>query len=124
MSAAVSYERVRDQLARLTLDAALASLDPVLARGQEAGQTAVEVLDILLGLELAARFERRIATNRKLAGLPALKTLESFDFAAQPEVPKAVVDELATLRFLHQGENVLLLGPCGRATYYVTSLCR
>lgn len=113
MSAAVSYERVRDQLARLTLDAALASLDPVLARGQEAGQTTVEVLDVLLGLELAARFERRIATNRKLAGLPALKTLESFDFAAQPEVPKAVVDELATLRFLHQGENVLLLGPCG-----------
>lgn len=113
MSAAVSYERVRDQLQRLGLDAALTHLDPVLARGQQEQQVAVEVLDALLGLELTARFERRIATNRKLAGLPVLKTLESFDFAAQPEVPKATVDELATLRFLHQGENVLLLGPCG-----------
>ena len=113
MSAAVSYERVRDQLTTLGLDAALTSLDPVLARGQQDEKVAVEVLDELLGLELAARFERRIATNRKLSGLPTLKTLESFDFAAQPEVPKPTVDELATLRFLHQGENVLLLGPCG-----------
>jgi DNA replication protein DnaC len=61
----------------------------------------------------AARFERRISTNRKLSALPTLTTLESFDFAAQPEVPKPTVDELATLRVLHQGENVLLLGPCG-----------
>lgn len=123
MSAAVSYERVRDQLVTLGLDAALTSLDPVLARGQQDQKAAVEVLDELLGLELAARFERRITTNRKLSGLPTLKTLESFDFAAQPEVPKPTVDALATLRFLHQGENVLLLGPCGLGTYYITSVC-
>jgi DNA replication protein DnaC len=24
-----------------------------------------------------------------------------------------VIEELATLRFLHQGENVVFLGPCG-----------
>jgi DNA replication protein DnaC len=111
MSAAVSYERVRDQLATLGLDAALTSLDPVLARGQQDAKVAVEVLDDLLGLELAARFERRIATNRKLAGLPTLKTLESFDFAAQPEVPKPTVDELATLRFLHQGPSRRTFSP-------------
>ena len=85
----------------------------MLARGQLDAKVAVEVLDELLGLELAARFERRITTNWKLSGLPTLKTLEAFDFAAQPEVPKPTVDEVATLRFLHQGENVLLLGPCG-----------
>jgi hypothetical protein len=45
MSAAVSYERVRDQLATLGLDAALTSLDPVLARGQQDAKVAVEVLD-------------------------------------------------------------------------------
>lgn len=28
-------------------------------------------------------------------------------------MPKGVIEELATLRFLHQGENVLFLGPCG-----------
>lgn len=52
-------------------------------------------------------------TNLKLSGIPAPKTLEGFDFEAQPSVPKDVIDELATLRFLHQGENVVLLGPSG-----------
>jgi DNA replication protein DnaC len=113
VSAAVSYERVRDQLSRLKLDTALSNLDVALERAQKDEKLAVEVLDELLAMELAARFERRIDTNRKLAGLPSFKTIESFDFTAQPEVPRATVEELSTLRFLHQGENVLLLGPCG-----------
>ncbi len=113
MSAAVSYERVRDQLQQLKLEAALSALDPVLEQAQKAEKLTVQVLDELLGIELAARFERRVTTNLKLSGLPRPKTLEEFDFAAQPQVPRDTVAELATLRFLHNGENVLLLGPCG-----------
>lgn len=113
MSGAVSYERVRDQLEQLKLDAALAALDGSLEQGQKSEKLPVQVLDELLGIELSARFERRVETNLRLSGLPVPKTLESFDFEAQPQVPRDVVDELATLRFLHQGENVLLLGPCG-----------
>lgn len=113
MSAAVSYERVRDQLQRLKMESALASLDAVLERGQKEERLPVEVLDDLLGRELATRFERRVQTNLKLSGIPAPKTLDGFDFEAQPQVPKDVIEELATLRFLHQGENVLFLGPCG-----------
>jgi DNA replication protein DnaC len=71
------------------------------------------VLDELMGIELAARFERRVSTNLKLSGPPKPKTLDAFDFDAQPQVPKDTIAELATLRFLHQGENVLLLGPSG-----------
>ena len=113
MSAAVSYERVRDQLHELKLEGALNVLDPVLEKAQKAEKLPVEVLDELLGVELAERFERRVSTNLKLSGLPRPKTLEEFDFEAQPQVPKDTVTELASLRFLHHGENVLLLGPCG-----------
>ncbi|MCH7857892.1 MAG: ATP-binding protein [Gemmatimonadetes bacterium] len=113
MSAAVSYERVREQFQELKMEAALTALDPVLEEAQKAGKLTVQVLDELLGIELAARFERRVTTNLKLSGLPRPKTLEEFDFDAQPQVPRDVVAELATLRFLHNGENVLLLGPCG-----------
>ena len=113
MSAAVSYERVRDHLGRLKMEAALTALDPVLESAQKREKLPVEVLDELLTRELDARFERRVSTNLKLSGLPAPKTLEDFDYDAQPQVPRQVIDELATLRFLHQGENVLLLGPCG-----------
>ncbi len=113
MSAAVSYERVRDQLEQLKMSAALAALDPVLEQGQKQERLPVEILDELFSRELAERFERRVKTNLKLSGLPAPKTLESFDYDAQPQVPRETIEELATLRFLHHGENVLLLGPCG-----------
>ena len=52
-------------------------------------------------------------TNLRLSGIPTPRTLESFDFDAQKNVSRSVIDELATLRFLHQGENVLFLGPPG-----------
>lgn len=39
--------------------------------------------------------------------------MDEFDYDAQPSVPKRTVEELTTLRFLHHGENVLILGPTG-----------
>jgi DNA replication protein DnaC len=113
MSAAVSYERVRDQLGQLGMEAALQHLDPILERGQERELLPVQILDELLSRELAARFERRVATNLRLSGLPAHKTLEEFNYEAQPQVPRDLVEELASLRFLHEGSNLILLGPPG-----------
>ena len=113
MSAAVSYERVQDHLQVLKLEAALSDLDVVLENGQKQELTPVEVIDDLLDRERSARFERRVRTNLRLSGIGAPRTLETFDFDAQKSVSKSVIDELASLRFLHQGENVLFLGPPG-----------
>ena len=113
MSAAVSYERVQDHLQVLKLEAALSDLDVVLENGQKQELTPVEVIDDLLDRERSARFERRVRTNLRLSGIGAPRTLETFDFDAQKSVSRSVIDELASLRFLHQGENVLFLGPPG-----------
>lgn len=113
MTAAVSYERTREHLEVLGLQAALESLDPVLEAGQKEERVVVEVLDELLTRERDARFERRVATNLKLSGIAHARTLESFDFDAEVDVSKPLIQELATLRFLHAGENVLFLGPPG-----------
>jgi DNA replication protein DnaC len=40
-------------------------------------------------------------------------TLADFDFAAQPGVDEALIGDLATLRFLDDASNVLLVGPPG-----------
>lgn len=113
MTATVSYERTRDHLEALGLHAALVALDSVLEAGQKQERLPVEVLDDLLSRERSHRFERRVATNLKLSGIANPRTLESFDFEAEVDVAKALIDELATLRFLHQGENVIFLGPAG-----------
>jgi DNA replication protein DnaC len=41
------------------------------------------------------------------------KTLEEFDFEFQSSIDKKVIEDLATLRFIHNAENVVLLGPPG-----------
>ena len=113
MSATVSYERVQEHLEILDLNAARTDLDTVLEEGQKKQQLPVEVIDELLNRERVHRFERRVAANLRLSGMAATRTLESFDFGAQAQVPKQTIDELATLRFQHQGTNVLFLGPPG-----------
>ena len=113
MTAAVSYERTREHLEALGLQAALEALNPVLEAGQKQERTTVEVLDELLTRERDTRFERRVATNLKLSGIAHARTLDSFDFDADVDVSKQLIQELATLRFLHHGENVLFLGPPG-----------
>lgn len=70
-------------------------------------------LERLLAAEIAARTERDIAMKTKLAHFPGQKTLDQFDFAFQPSINERHVRELATLRFIADGANLLLLGPPG-----------
>ena len=45
--------------------------------------------------------------------LPAVKTLDQFDFAFQPSIKREQVESLHELGFLDRQENVILLGPPG-----------
>jgi len=47
------------------------------------------------------------------ACLPAIKTLEAFDFALQPGLSERLLWELADLSFVQTATNVLFLGPPG-----------
>jgi DNA replication protein DnaC len=39
--------------------------------------------------------------------------MEDFDFSFQPSIDKSVIDDLMTLRFMHNTENAVFLGPPG-----------
>jgi DNA replication protein DnaC len=86
----------------------------------------VDLLGFLLQLcelELLDR-ERRAADRRlKAAKFPTYKTLENFDFAAQPSVNKPLMTELVRCPYLDNRENVLLVGNPGTGkTHLATAL--
>jgi len=109
----LAYARVQSHLDRLKLPHMAESLDGVAERAAKDTCTYLDFLDRLLEIEVSARYARDVAMKVKLAHFPFLKTLDAFDFAFQPSINERQVQELATLRFIAQGENVLLLGPPG-----------
>ena len=113
MSEAVHYERTLDHLHALSLTTAASELGPLLEQAAREDRSHAWLLDQVLHRELTRRFEKRVAANLKLSGIPVKKPLEDFDYEANPSIPKASIENLATLRFLQDGENVLLLGPTG-----------
>ena len=69
-----------------------------------------DFLESVLNAERAARTERVRHALLKLATLPAVKTLESYDFAFASGAPKAQIHELASLSFIERAENARVFG--------------
>ena len=64
----------------------------------------------LLEPQVRQRLERRVERRIREARLPQRKTFDAFDFTFQPELDRDLILELATLRFIDQGKNLLLAG--------------
>jgi hypothetical protein len=97
-------------LTRLKLTAIRDQLDSLL---DEAGRGEMSIRDSLALLcerEIARKDQRRIEMAMGLARFPFARDLAGFDFAAQPSVDRAQIREIATGRFIANGESVLFLG--------------
>lgn len=105
--------RVRRHLEMLKLTTANQRLDEHLQRAAERDLSHLDLLDTLLGDELATRAERGVITRTNLAHFPTLKSLDSFDVDAQPSLDRKALAELRNLAFIERAENVVLLGPPG-----------
>lgn len=78
-----------------------------------------QFLELLVEDELARRRDRLLVRRLKQAGLPEVKTLEEFDWSFNPQVPKGVILDLATTRFVREHGGVLLLGPSGTGKTHI-----
>lgn len=109
----VAYQRVHMHLERLKLKRVADLLDPISEQATKESLSYLDFLDRLLEAEAASRAERRLLAKTRLAHFPFQKTLADFDFSFQPSIDRKQIQELATLRFLANGENVIFLGPPG-----------
>ncbi len=77
----------------------------------------------LMTIEVDDRHARKQKMFTRMAGFPSIKTLDDFDFEFAAGVPKAQVQQLASLSFVERAENIVLLGPSGVGkTHIATAL--
>jgi len=108
-----TYERLHNNLLYLKFDTIEAILDNYLEFASKDGKTTMEVLDHLFEQERKHRDAAAIDRRMKCAAFPVIKILEEFNFDFQPSIEKGVIGDLETLRFIHNAENLVLLGPPG-----------
>jgi DNA replication protein DnaC len=113
MNKHATYQDLRAHLAYLKLAAIAEHLPAALEQGEKDKPGYTQFLHGLLQVEVDATEQRRLAGRMRFAGFPSTKTLEEFDFTAQPGIDRPLVNELATLRFVEEKANLLLIGPPG-----------
>ena len=108
-----ALEQARQYLESLGLKQAVEVLDNTLDSAASKQLTCPEMLEQLLGTEVEARRESYLSTRTKMAHFPFQRTLEQFDFDFQPSIDERLVKELASLAFVAEATNILMLGPPG-----------
>lgn len=108
-----SYEEVVANLQELKLNRTSVLLDSHLEKAAKEKIPLIDSLNFLLKEEISYKNDTSLKIRTKVAGFPFQKTFEHFDFEFQPSVDKSVINDLRTMRFAHQAENVIMLGPPG-----------
>ena len=106
-------DRLRAMLADLKMPGALEAVYGILSGADGGTISAAEAIEQLLNAQIVLRNNRRLQTAMRSSRLPAVKTLDQFDFAFQPSIKREQVESLHELGFLDRQENVILLGSPG-----------
>ena len=109
-----------DMLARLKLTVLRDRLDSLLDEAARSDLSLRETLALLCRAEVSHREERRIQMGTGIAKFPHQRTLEGFDFAAQPSLDARQVRDLAACRWVANGDALLIQGPPGVGKTHVS----
>lgn len=82
-------------------------------------QSRLDWLWTLIEPQINVRLERRVERRIRESRLPERKTFAGFNWDFQPDLDRDLVLELATLRFLAEGKNVLLGGESGTGKSHI-----
>ncbi|WP_410526118.1 ATP-binding protein [Rickettsia endosymbiont of Gonocerus acuteangulatus] len=72
-----------------------------------------DFLESILKTELLARQNRSKSILTRMAGFPAIKTLDNFDYDFATGIKRKILEGLRSLSFVERQENIILLGPSG-----------
>lgn len=106
-------------LKQLKLPTVLREYDKVARECARDGVDHARYLLRLVELELIDRERRTVERRIRAARFPAVKSFETFDFAAIPSLNKMLVLELARCAYILRRENIIALGNSGTGKTHV-----
>jgi len=106
-------ERLPYLLSKLKAPRVLERLEQTAALAREQSWPYERFLETLLEAEVFARDASGARMRIRHAGFPALKSLDDFDWSAQPSAEKPLVLHLAQLAWVEERANVCFFGPPG-----------
>ena len=106
-------------LRQLKLPTVLREYEKVAAEAAREGLDHVRFLLRLVELELIDRERRMVERRIRAARFPAVKSFDTFDFAAIPALNKPLVLELARCEYVVARDNVIALGNSGTGKTHV-----
>ncbi len=112
-------DRLQSALRQLRLSGLAETLDVRLQEAAGHQLSHAEFLELILQDELLVRNQRLIDRRVKAAQFRELKTLDNFDWAFNPSIPRKQLFDLATCRFVREARDVLFLGPPGTGKSYL-----
>jgi DNA replication protein DnaC len=92
-------DALTQMLTRLKLTAIRDQLDTLLDTATRRKLTLLDTVKLLCEAEVARKDERRIRMASSIAKFPFVRTLDGFEFAAQPSLDAKLIRELATCRW-------------------------
>lgn len=108
-----NYQALYTNLRQLKLDRFAEHLGYLLDHQDEAPKSLSDALFELTTAELKYREQKKINLRIKLARFPYEKTLADFDFSYQPGINQGIIEDLGSLRFTQENQNVLFIGTSG-----------
>ncbi len=109
----MKFKDVEDNLNILKLDKIAECLSEYVDKVNNEKIPFLNALYELTKLEIANKAERSSQFNIRIAHFPYYRTFEDFDFTFQPSINEEQVRELASLRFIDEKKNILLIGSPG-----------
>ncbi len=109
----IQNERIHQFCDLLSLEQMKMTYANLAEEAAKSQQSYSDYFEGLLKIEIESRQARNRQTLVKLAGFPAIKTLDDYDFKFAVGAPKKVINELSSLNFIERNENIILLGPSG-----------
>ena len=109
----MKFKDVEDNLNILKLDKMAECLSEYVDKVNSEKIPFLNALYELTKLEIANKADRSSQFNIRIAHFPYYRTFEDFDFTFQPSINEEQVRELASLRFIDERKNILLIGSPG-----------